>query len=94
MLSELLPHIQRRLTSGWDALLRSSGKLDVSSASAGKNTLEDSDEANEEIVQERLLRELTAEYLILLRMTQDSPVRKPLPEILLGLGPLAEGNCI
>ena len=46
---------------------------------SGVKTLEDSAMANEEIVQERLLRELTAEHLILLRTTQDSPARKPLP---------------
>lgn len=79
VLSGLLPHLQQRLTSGWDALLKSSGKSGALAAMAGVSTLEDSAVANEEIVQERLLRELTAEHLILLRMTQDAPAREPSP---------------
>lgn len=73
LLVKLLPHVHQRLTSGWGALLQTSGKQGAALASVRASTREDSSAANEEIVQERLLRELTAEHLVLLRCSQGAP---------------------
>jgi len=72
VLVHLLPHVEHRLTSGWEQTLRNSGRSGAVAASMGANTLEDSSAAYREIIDERLLRELTAETLILLRFTQDA----------------------
>lgn len=71
-LDGLFPHLHHWLTSGWERALKLSGKQGAAAASMGANTREDGSTANEEIITERLLRELTAEYLILLRSTQES----------------------
>ena len=73
VLSRLLPHVYQRLTSGWEPLLATSGRSGARLAAAtGRVTSEDSSAANEEVVQERLLRELTGEHLIFLRCMQDA----------------------
>lgn len=71
-LEGLLPHVHQRLTTGWDRVLKNSGRSGAAAAQLGANTREGSSAANEEIIAERLLRELLAEHLILLRGTQDT----------------------
>lgn len=71
VVSQLLPHVHQRLTVGWGALLK--GPNGDPTGLVKSETREDTFAANEEIVQERLLRELTAEHLILLRFSQDAP---------------------
>ena len=73
MLSRLLPHVYQRLTSGWEPLLATSGRSGARLAAAtGRVTSEDSSAANKEVVQERLLRELTGEHLLFLRCMQNA----------------------
>ena len=72
LLEGLLPHVHNRLTTGWDCVLQNSGKSGAMAAHLGANTREGSSAANEEIIAERLLRELLAEHLVLLRCTQDT----------------------
>ena len=73
VLSRLLPHVYQRLTAGWEPLLATSGRTGAQLAAAmGRVTSEDSSAANEEVVQERLLRELTGEHLVFLRCMQDA----------------------
>ena len=67
VLDRLFPNLHGRLTTGWERALKDSGKLGATAAS----TREDDSAANEEIVNDRLLRELTTEYLVLLRSTQE-----------------------
>lgn len=67
VLDRVFPHLHGRLTKGWERTLKDSGKLGATTA----NTREDDSAANEEIINDRLLRELTTEYLILLRTTQE-----------------------
>ena len=69
VLDRLFPHLHGRLTTGWERTLKDSGQLGAITA----NTREDDSAANEEIINDRLLRELTTEYLILLRTTQEKP---------------------
>ncbi|PRW59064.1 HASTY 1-like isoform X1 isoform B [Chlorella sorokiniana] len=56
-LAQLVPHMHSRLTNAWDSL----------QAPAGPSSTEDSASANDEIVRERLLRELTQEYALVLK---------------------------
>lgn len=67
VLDRLFPNLHGRLTTGWERALKDSGKLGAIVAS----TREDDSAANEEIINDRLLRELTTEYLVLLRSTQE-----------------------
>lgn len=72
VLERLFAHLHQRLTTGWDHTLETSGQLAAVAASMGANTREDTEAANEEIIDDRLLRELTTEYFILLRTTQET----------------------
>lgn len=56
-LATLVPHMHTRLTNAWGSL----------QAPAGPSSTEDSASANDEIIRERLLRELTQEYAMLLK---------------------------
>ncbi|KAL4423234.1 hypothetical protein ABPG77_000026 [Micractinium sp. CCAP 211/92] len=57
-LAALAPHMHTRLTSAWGSL---------QAPAAGPSSTEDSASANDEIIRERLLRELTQEYATLLK---------------------------
>lgn len=72
VLADVYPHMHQRLTLGWERTLKLSGRQGAVAASMGANTREDESTANEEIITERLLRELTAEYLALLLSTQEA----------------------
>ncbi|EFN51722.1 hypothetical protein CHLNCDRAFT_139890 [Chlorella variabilis] len=68
-LAILVPHMHSRLTSAWGSL----------QAPAGPSSTEDSASANDEIIRERLLRELTQEYALLLKELTTRTVGGPGP---------------
>ena len=67
ILSRLLPHMQARLEAGWNAILSTSSEQARLAALQGLNTSEDAKTANDEVIHEQLLRELTNEHMVLLR---------------------------
>ena len=72
VLEPFLPHVLARLQATWAPLLATSGKSGAKLAAAtGTATTEDAGSANQEVITERLVRELTTEHLILLRCMQD-----------------------
>ena len=73
VLQPLVPHMLQRLTAAWSTVLsnqalRPAHQEGDPHASA---TAEDSDAANDDVVMERLLRELTREHLTLLVQLQE-----------------------
>ncbi|KAK9829960.1 hypothetical protein WJX72_008872 [[Myrmecia] bisecta] len=70
VLGPLIPHMLRQLSSAWSALLAATAPAALASAPGG--TSEDASSANAEVVEERLIRELTQEHLLLLLQLQDS----------------------
>lgn len=62
ILTRFLPHTQARLTSAWNRIC-SGGHVN------GGNTLKSAQSANNEIIEEDTLRNLTTDHLVLLRCT-------------------------
>ncbi|KAL3150212.1 hypothetical protein ABBQ32_000071 [Trebouxia sp. C0010 RCD-2024] len=74
VLGALLPHMLERISAKWSRIVSQSGS---SAPDAGARHSEDGAAANDEVVEERLIRELTREHLQLLLNMVDKPAPSP-----------------
>lgn len=75
ILAPLLPHALARLSGDWGRVVASSGAQAATAAANGAHTSEAASAAESEVIAERLLRELTAEYSTLLTSLEDEGTR-------------------
>lgn len=78
VLGPLLPHALARLSTDWGRVVASSGAQAAAAAANGAHTSEAAGAAESEIIAERLLHELTAEYSSLLTSLEDEGVSRKL----------------
>ncbi len=72
-----MPHALARLSGDWGRVLATSGAQAATAATNGAHTSEAAGAAESEVIAERLLRELTAEYTSLLASLQDEGAQPP-----------------
>lgn len=79
ILAPLLPHVLARLSNDWGRVVASTGAQAAIAAANGALTTEASSAAEDDVIAERQLHELTAEHFSLLNAIQDScePLPKP-----------------
>ena len=79
ILAPLLPHVLTRLSNDWGRVVASTGAQAAIAAANGALTTEASSAAEDDVIAERQLHELTAEHFSLLTAVQDSCETLPVP---------------
>ena len=79
ILAPLLPHVLARLSNDWGRVVASTGAQAAIAAANGALTTEASSAAEDDVIAERQLHELTSEHFSLLVAVQDSCEPLPLP---------------
>ena len=79
ILAPLLPHVLTRLSNDWGRVVASTGAQAAIAAANGALTTEASSAAEDDVIAERQLHELTAEHFSLLTAVQDSCETWPIP---------------
>ena len=72
VLAPLLPHVLARLSNNWGRVVASTGSQAAIAAANGARTMEASSAAEDDVIVERQLHELTTEHFSLLAAIQDS----------------------